>query len=149
MSNETQTHPQPTSDNDRAWAQRMAEAKERRDTERHNELKQLGELTQHGVSRLSVEMEETKVKVDAIYETVVGDEPTSTFGKFIQKVDRGISKALPYLTVAGAAAAVGYGSYRGAKAVRGMFGKKVDVHADVTIAPVGEPLKVETTPAKR
>ncbi len=149
MSNETQMHQQPADDRDRQWAERKATERENRDIERYTKLMQLNELQQRALDSIGVEVEDLRTKTDAIFEEVVGKVPTSTFGKFIHKVDKGISMALPYLTVAGAAAAVGYGSYRGAKAVRGMFGKKVDVHADVTIAPVGEPIKVETTAARR
>ena len=145
MSNETQTQQTPahTNDNDRAWAKKMAEEKERREEQRYEMLKQVNELTQRGVASVGVDVTDIKMKVDALYEDAMGKEPEYTFDRWVHKADKAIKRILPYLTVGATAAAIGYGGYRGAKAVRNGFKKKVDVDLDVHISPVGEPIKVE------
>lgn len=132
-------------DDDRAWSQRMMDEREKRDQARFETLKQIEELTQRGVAHNGVKIEDMSVKLDAMFEKTVADEtlPTSTFGRTVYWLDQKIKKALPYVTVAGAAVAVGYGGYRGVKAVRNSMRKRVDVHADVTIKPVGEGVRLD------
>lgn len=143
MRNEAQQHEghgrQEMTD-DREWAKKLADERERREVARHNELKQIAETTQNGVAKSGVDVEELKTKVDAIFEKTCVPAATSTFGKFVEKADAAVRRALPYVTVAGAAVATGYGAYRGGQYVRNSLRKRVDV--DVHIQPVGEPVSV-------
>lgn len=144
MSNEaTQHQPQHherADENDRQWAKRMADERERRDVHRINELKQTAEVTQAGVAKIGADVEELRAKVDALHEKANPAESPYAFDRFIMRMDANVRRVLPYVTVAGAAAAVGYGTYRGGKALRASMQKRVDV--DVTIKPVGEPVSV-------
>lgn len=135
---ETQMHQHSSTpqEGDRRWAQKLAEERERRDIERFETLKQQQELMMRGVSSVGVDVKDTKEKVDAIFETVCTPEPTSAVGKAVHMADQAIKRVLPYLTVASALAALGYGGYRGGKAVVNRFRKK----EDATIKPVGEPV---------
>jgi len=123
---------------DREWAKKLADERERREVARHNELKQIAETTQNGTAKIGVDVEELKGKVDAIFEKTCTPAATSTFGKFVEKADAAMRRALPYVTVAGAAVATGYGAYRGGRYVRDSMRKRVDV----SIQPVGEPVSV-------
>jgi len=148
MSNEgTQTHEHGgrAEENDRAWAKRMADERERRDVARINELKQVVEVTQSGVAKVGVDVEklgatvdELRTKVEALHEKANPAESPYAFDRFVMRMDARIRRALPYVTVAGAAVATGYGAYRGGQALRNSMRKRVDV----TIQPVGEPVSV-------
>ena len=132
MQNETigTEHQQPQqTDADRSWAARMAREKEDRDIKRHDELKQLTEHVAAGLARAGVAVEETATKVDAIFETVVGKEPTNPVAKVIFMADNALKAALPTLRVTGALAAVGYGGYRGVQGVRGYLARRAAAKA--------------------
>lgn len=126
-------------DNDRAWAKRMADEREKREVARYEALRQIIEVTQAGVAKAGVDIEDVKAKVDALFEKANPPEPTSAFGKFIAKADAAVRTALPFVTVGAAAVATGYGAYRGGKAAYGYATRK---KPDATAQPVGEPVAV-------
>ncbi len=133
-------------DNDRDFAERQIAEKERRDNGRFETLRQQGELTARAVSQTGVKLDDIDMKVNALMEkaglTADRTTPIGWLDQMIHTADQKIRRVAPYVTVAGAAVAVGYGGYRGVQAVRGMMRKKIDVHADVTIKPVGEPVPI-------
>lgn len=134
----TENHPEET--NDRAWARRLADEREAREIARHAEQKEIGQVTQAGVAKMGVDLDDLKTKVDAIFEKTCTPEPTTGFGKFIAKADAVIRRALPVVTVVGGTAAAGYGVVKGVQYVRRTMNKP-----DVTIQPVPGEVSVKAS----